>query len=76
MDLKEGNKTASATAYVLAQHCPPGRGNEPDGPKFLAASRYFVDLVKDKDDGLWKIGGLKLKIIWTQGDRSVMPGRG
>ncbi|KAJ5815221.1 hypothetical protein N7474_006998 [Penicillium riverlandense] len=69
---KEGEETASMTCYTLAQHCPPGRGKEPDGPKYLAAGEYEMDLVFDKADGLWKIQKWVLDIIWTQGDHSVM----
>jgi SnoaL-like domain len=72
VDVKEGASTASLNAYALAQHCPPGRGNEPNGPKFLAASEYFIDVVKDKSDGTWKIEKWVMKIIWSQGDASVM----
>ncbi|KAK9364639.1 hypothetical protein V1509DRAFT_572598 [Lipomyces kononenkoae] len=72
VDLKDGASTASLTAHAVAQHCPPGRGKEPDGPKFLSGSTYFIDLVKDESDGLWKIAKYAMKIIWTQGDASVM----
>jgi len=72
IDVKEGAGTASLTAYALAQHCPPGRGLEPDGPKFLAASSYAADLVKDESDGLWKMKRWASKGIWRQGDSSVM----
>ena len=33
VDVKDGADTASLTANAMAQHCPPGRGKEPDGPK-------------------------------------------
>jgi hypothetical protein len=72
VDVKYGASTSSLTAYALAQHCPPGKGVEPGSPKFLTASEYFVDLVKDNSDGLWKIKKFTMKIIWTQGDASVM----
>ncbi|KAI9740848.1 MAG: hypothetical protein M1818_004453 [Claussenomyces sp. TS43310] len=72
VDVKDGASTASLTAYALSQHCPPGRGGEPDGPKYLAGTTYFLDLVKDQRDGLWKIQKWVIKIIWTQGDRSVI----
>jgi len=72
VDVKDGASTASLTAYALAQHCPSGKGGEPGGPKYLTASSYFLDLVKDKSDGLWKIKKWAMKIIWTQGDSSVM----
>lgn len=72
VDLKEGALTASLTANALAQHCPPGRGLETDGPKFLAGGKYFIDLVKDNTNGLWKIKKWVLKTIWRQGEASVL----
>jgi hypothetical protein len=71
VDLQDAASTASLSAYALAQHCPPGKGNEADGLKYLAASEYFIDLVKGCD-GQWKIKKWAMKIIWTQGDASVM----
>ena len=72
VDVKDGASIASLTAYALAQHCPPGKGAEPGGLKYLTASTYALDLVEDESDGLWKIEKFVMKIIWTQGDRSVM----
>jgi SnoaL-like domain len=72
VDVKPGADCASLTAYALAQHCPPGRGKELDGPKYLSAGEYSVDLVKDEGDGLWKIKKWVLDTIWRQGDASVM----
>jgi ketosteroid isomerase-like protein len=73
IDLKEDGKTAAYNAYVLAQHCPPGRGQENDGPKWLATAEYFVDLIKDESDGSWKIQKWVIEILWAEGDVSVMP---
>jgi hypothetical protein len=72
VDVKDGASTASLAAYAMAQHCPPGRGTEPDGPKFTTGSTYSLNLVKDESDGLWKIKKFAMKVIWRQGDRSVM----
>lgn len=72
VDVKEGADTASLVAYALAQHCPPGRGKEPDGPKYLTGGEYWIDLVRDESDGLWKIKKWVLDIVWRQGDASVM----
>ena len=72
VDVKDGADTASLTAYALAQHCPPGRGKEPDGPKYLVAGEYSIDLVKDEKAQLWKIKKWGLEVIWRQGDASVM----
>jgi hypothetical protein len=71
VDIKDST-TASLTCYALAQHAPPGQGPDPDGPKLMAGGEYFMDLVKDEEDGLWKIEKWELKVIWRQGDRSVM----
>ncbi|RFU30231.1 hypothetical protein B7463_g6101, partial [Scytalidium lignicola] len=73
VDVKDGADTASLTATSLAQHSPPGRGREPDGPKYTVGGQYSVDLVKD-EAGEWKIKKLVLNVIWTQGDASVMQG--
>lgn len=72
VDVTEGADTASLTAYALGQHCPPGKGKEPDAPKFLVCGEFWIDAVKDKGDGLWKIKKWILDIIWRQGDASVM----
>ena len=71
VDIKEGGKTATFNAYALAQHCPPGTGLELDGRKYLAASEYFIDLVK-VEDGSWKVKKWEMNIIWQQGDHTVM----
>lgn len=72
VDLKDGAGEAKLGCYALAQHCLPGKGTDVDGKKFLAASEYWIDLVKDEKDGLWKIKAWVVKFIWTQGDASVM----
>ena len=69
---KPGDNIASLTAYALAQHCPPGRGAEFDGPKYIAGAEYRIDLVQDQSDGLWKIKKWVIDAIWRQGDPSVI----
>lgn len=71
VDVKDAADTAFLTATAMAQHCPPGRGREPDGPKYLVGSQYSIDLVKDEADG-WKIKKWVLSVTWTQGDASLM----
>ncbi len=71
VDVQDGADTAHVTATAMAQHCPPGRGKEPDGPKYTVGGQYFLDLVKD-EAGQWKITKWVLNVIWNQGDPSVM----
>ncbi|KAE9365555.1 hypothetical protein N431DRAFT_420746 [Stipitochalara longipes BDJ] len=70
VDVKGGAETAQLNCYALAQHCPPGKGRDVEGKKYLAASEYWIDFVKEKDE--WKIKKWVMKVIWTQGDASVM----
>lgn len=72
VDIKDGADTAFLTAYALGQHCPPGKGKEPDAPKYLVGGENWVDLIRDEGDGLWKIKKWVLNVIWRQGDASVM----
>ena len=69
---KDGANNALVTATSMAQHCPPGRGKEPDGPKFMVSGEYSADVIKV--DGIWKLKDCALRVVWTQGDPSVMEG--
>ncbi|KAF7563275.1 hypothetical protein G7046_g854 [Stylonectria norvegica] len=71
VDVKDGADTAFLTATSLAQHCPSGRGKEPDGPKYLVGGQYSLDLVRDEAKE-WRIKKCVLEVIWTQGDASIM----
>lgn len=73
VDAKDGDDTAFVTATSMAQHCPPGRGKEPDGPKYMVSGEYSAHVTKV--DGIWKLKKCALKVVWTQGDPSVMEGR-
>lgn len=72
VDVEDGADTARLTAYATGQHAPPGRGKEPDGPKFLIAGEYTADVVRDPSDGLWKMRKWVIDVIWQQGDPSVV----
>ena len=72
IDVKDGADTASLTCTALAQHCPPGRGKELDGPKFLVGGEYRLNLIRDEIDGLWKIKKWVLDITWKEGDASIL----
>lgn len=72
VDLKPGAKTASLSAYALAQHCPPGQGCDPSSPYYLSGSRYSLNVVKDEKENLWKVKDWNMKITWLQGDASVL----
>lgn len=66
-------KTAKFLAVGNAQHCPPGRGKEADGPKYLVGGKYSADLELGAD-GLWKIRKFVADVLWAHGDVSVMAG--
>lgn len=72
VNLKDGARVASITALFSAQHCRPGEGRDPNGAKYVVAGEYFVDLIKDEKDGLWKVTKWVADILWRQGDATVM----
>jgi hypothetical protein len=74
VDHGDGGDAASMTAYALSQHAPPGMGRQPDGPKYTTGVDYAVDLVRGKEDGVWRISKAVLNVVWTQGDQSIMGG--
>jgi hypothetical protein len=39
---------------------------------YLPGGRYWLELVKDAEQGIWKIKHWKLKSAWGQGDWSVV----
>ena len=72
IDVKEGASTAAVTAHSLAQHYRPKEGREAGTAYYLAGNLYYVDCVKDDQDGLWKAKHWELKVIWSMGDVGVM----
>jgi hypothetical protein len=73
IDIKEDGKTAALNCYVLGQHAPPKTGEENDGPKWIVGAEYFVDLIKDNSDGLWKFAKWEINVLWTQGNSLAIP---
>ncbi|ROV91537.1 hypothetical protein VMCG_09429 [Cytospora schulzeri] len=74
VNIDEGGTTASATATAMAQHYRGGQGADPAAPRYMSGVLYWLDLVKDEGDGLWKAKHWKLRSIWGEGDRGVMTG--
>jgi len=70
----DGADTASMTAHALAHHVRPHDARRPEDTAYTASCLYFIDLVRDSSDGLWKIKRWEIKIQWTTGDRAVLYG--
>jgi hypothetical protein len=71
IEVEDGAETASLTAHILAQHYRAGEGLLDDSKGVLVGGLYFIDLVNDTD-GAWKVTTWKIKIIWMDGDKSVI----
>jgi hypothetical protein len=69
---KDGADTASLTCNSVAYHMKPEDARKPEDRSYTAAGLYFLDLVKDGGDGLWKIKKWEIKTLWTTGDRSIL----
>jgi len=72
VDVKDGVDTAVATTHATAQHFRPGEGGDPASKGLLAGALYNVDLVEDKKDGLWKVKHWAVKVVWFDGDMSIL----
>ena len=71
VNLRDGADTATMTAMSTAYHSPAGMGRDPTGPEYIAGGEYLANLIKD-GSGVWRIKKLVLRVIWTQGDPSVV----
>jgi hypothetical protein len=74
VELKDGADTASLTAHALSYHVRPDDALKPEDTSYTASSLYFIDLVKDSNDGLWKIKKWEIKVLWTTGDSAIVHG--
>ena len=72
--LKDVANTASMSAHAVAYHVRPDDAFKPEDTSYTVGCLYFVDLVKDDTDGLWKIKKWEIKVQWTSGDRAVIYG--
>lgn len=71
INLVDQDSKVQVTCSALAQHYRGGEGMKPNATQLLAGSLYWLDMVKDAGDGLWKIKKLVLKSTWGQGDWAV-----
>ncbi|KAE8148675.1 hypothetical protein BDV25DRAFT_157791 [Aspergillus avenaceus] len=69
-----GESAAHVLATVMAQHYREGQGKQEGTSYLLAGCLYFVDVVKDESDGLWKVKHWRVKFNWIEGDWGVVRG--
>ena len=72
VDLRDGADTAYMTAYAIAQHYRAGEGLNPTTKHLISGAMYFMELVKNSSDGLWKMKKWVMKLIWLDGDGSIV----
>lgn len=63
--------TATLTANSLAQHYPAGTGSTPGDRRLLGGGKSLAKLAK-QEDGSWRITEWNMKLVWTEGDFSVL----
>jgi hypothetical protein len=74
IEVEDSADTASMTAHAISYHVRPDDALKPEDTSYTASSLYSIDLVKDTDEGLWKIKKWDMKILWTTGDIAVLHG--
>jgi len=64
---------ASVSAMYEAHHYRGGRGCIPGAARYSTGGVYFVKLAKyESEGGAWRINFMKMKPIWTEGDRLLV----
>ncbi|KDN64646.1 hypothetical protein CSUB01_04284 [Colletotrichum sublineola] len=70
----DGSKTATATAFVLAQHLPEGTRHDKlstwDKDLFLATNRLIGELKHDGER--WRFTSFALRTIWSVGNNGFI----
>ncbi|KAF2627693.1 hypothetical protein BU25DRAFT_410831 [Macroventuria anomochaeta] len=74
VEMEDGADTAFMTAHAISYHVRPDDALKLEDTSYTASSLYSIDLVKNGDDGLWKIKKWDIKVLWTTGDRAVLHG--
>jgi hypothetical protein len=70
--LKDDAHMASMTAHAISYHVRSDDALKQEDTSYTASSLYDIDLVKDMNDGLWKIKKWGIQVLWTTGDRTVL----
>jgi hypothetical protein len=70
----ESGSEASVSTLYEAHHYRGGRGTIGGAARYSTGGVYFMKMVKDQTwaDGVWKINFMKMKPIWTEGDRILV----
>lgn len=71
INIIDGDSKAQVTCSALSQHYRGGEGMNHGSNFLFAGGLYWVELVKDSRDGLWKIKHWTLKSTWGRGDWGV-----
>ncbi|KAI1667290.1 SnoaL 4 domain containing protein [Pyrenophora tritici-repentis] len=72
VNVTDGEREALLSAFFPAYHFRGGTEKELDSPEYTVGSQYYLELVKNDVDGMWKTKLFRVKSIWSEGDRSVM----
>lgn len=66
--------TANMTAHAISYHVREEDRFKVEDTSYTAASLYTMQIVRDGEDGLWKIKSWDLNVLWTTGDKAVLYG--
>ncbi|KAK4556192.1 hypothetical protein LTR86_006889 [Recurvomyces mirabilis] len=72
VQILEGEKEAKVTCNAVAYHYRPGTGSLPDAKRLVSGALYDCLVAWDEGDGFWKIREWEFKLMWREGDGSVM----
>ena len=68
----DGDGVADVTCYTIGSHYRTGEALNIEKTGFMASTRWKAEVVKEGED--WKIRKAELKVLWAEGDASIMKG--
>ena len=67
-----GDGVADVTCYVVGSHYRKGEGLDVSKKGFMAGTKWTAEVVSEDAD--WKIRKAGIKVLWAEGDMSMMKG--
>jgi len=70
LQVKISGDSATAYAYIMAQHFMPGDGPRRETENALLMNRYYCELVRDGPK--WRLNRVRIDNAWAEGDPEIL----
>jgi hypothetical protein len=63
---------ARMTAHAISYHVRPEDALKEEDTSYTASSLYDIEVVRIREEGVWKMKRWEMNVLWTVGDRGVL----